>query len=79
MPLTSDEIQLHVLRKAREIRDHQDDLLLIAPKKRQHFAIGRTQEFQRSAAQRLELLALLDQVLGPPQQRVRIVLLRPRH
>ena len=69
------EIQLHVLWKARQIRDHQHDLVLIAAKKRQHLAIRRPQKFERSPAQSFELLALLDQVLGPPQQRVRIVLL----
>src|SRR5580704_18923202 len=69
------EIQFYVLRKTRQIRDHQYDLVLIAAKKRQHLAIRRAQKFERSAAQSFELLALLDQVLGPPQQRVRIVLL----
>ena len=54
------EIELHVLRKAREIGDHQHGLIFIAAKKRQHFAIGGPQKFQSAPPQRLELLALLD-------------------
>src|SRR6202522_3424781 len=60
------QVQLHVLRKARKIRDHKHGLLLIAAKEREHLAVGGPQKLQRSAPQRLKLLALLDQVLSPP-------------
>ena len=54
------QVKLHVLWKAREVGDHEHDFVLIASKKREHFAIRRPQEFKPPTAQRLKLLALFD-------------------
>jgi hypothetical protein len=64
------------LREPRQVRDHQNLLLLVLPDKREHFVVRGMQEFQRPAPERLELLALRDHALHPPQERMRVVLLR---
>ena len=70
------QIQFDALREAREIRHYQHPLLFVAADERQHAAVLRVQELQAAAPHRAQLLAQRDHPLHPPQQRVRIVLLR---
>ena len=70
------ERQLHHLGEAREVCHHKDALLLPGADEGQHAAVLRVEEFQRAAAEGPALLALGDQPPHPPQQRVRIAMLR---
>ncbi len=71
--LKSGQVELHALRKAREIGDHQQPLVLELPDERQHLAIAGVEKLQAAPPKSAKLLALLDQPLRPPQQRVGIV------
>ena len=73
--LEAGEVKVHALRKAREIGDYQHALVLELPYECQHLAIAGVEKLEAAAAEGAKLLALLDQPFGPPQQRVRVVLL----
>jgi hypothetical protein len=74
-PWSAGQIQLHALCKARQVGDHQHLLVLKLTDERQHFAVARIEKLQTPASEGAKLLALLNQTLRPPQQRMRIVLL----
>ena len=69
------QIKIHMLRIARQVRDDQHPLILEFAHERQHLAITRAEEAQRSASERPYPFALRQCALHPPQERVRIVLL----
>ncbi len=75
-PLHGREIELDVLNVARQIRDHEDDLVLEAAHEGKHTRVRRVKELDRAASERTEALPERDEALGPPEQRVRVRLLR---
>ena len=75
-PLPLSEIELHVLHEARQVGDDEDRLVLELPHEGQHAGVAGGEQLHRAAAERLELLAQRDEALGPPEQRVGVVLLR---
>ncbi len=67
-PVELAQIQLHVVREAREVRDHQHGLVLELPDEGQYLGILRLEELDGAAPERLVALAQGDQPLHPPQQ-----------
>ena len=74
--LHAGEIELDVLHVPRQVRDHEDDLVLEAAHERQDARVRRVQELDRAASEGPEALPQGNEALGPPEERVRVRLLR---
>src|SRR5580692_8316023 len=74
--LLGGQVQFHALREAREVGDDQQLLVFKLSNEGQHLAVAGIEKLEGAAPESLELLALLDQTLGEPEQGMRIVLLR---
>ena len=70
------EVELGGLRRARDVRDAEDDVLVAAPDVREHLAVRHREELHRAAPERLEELAERDGVPHPVEQRRRVARLR---
>src|SRR5579864_4209729 len=70
------QVQLHTLSKARKIGYYQDLFILKLAHKSQYLSIGRKQYLHFAAPKSKVLFALRNHALHPPQQRVRVVILR---
>ena len=70
------EVQLGVLGEAREVRHHQDALPVVAADEGEDAVVRRVEELDRAAAEGAVALAQRDQPPHPPEQRVRVALLR---
>src|SRR6185312_15454444 len=69
------EIQLDELDEAREVRHHQDRLVVVAADEREHPVVMRRQHFHSATTECLETAAEGEESLHPPEQRARVVLL----
>ena len=74
-PLHVAEVELHRLRVAGQVRHDQDPLVLVLADEREHAGVVRKEEAQRAPAEGPVLPPEADDVLHPPEQRVRVVLL----
>ncbi len=75
-PLVRRHVELDVLNEAGEVRHEQHRFVFIAPDESQHFAVFRVQELDRASRKGFVAFAQGDQASRPPEQRVRVALLR---
>ena len=76
LPFELREIELHKLHEARQVRDDEDRLVAMLPDEREDARVVRAEKLDRPAAERLVTLAERDDALHPPEERVRVVVLR---
>src|SRR5579863_5019409 len=70
------EVQLDELHETREVRDHQDALVVIGADEGQDARIVGAQKLDGPASKRLEALAHGDEPPNPPEQRMAVAFLR---
>src|SRR4030095_2559408 len=69
------EIELRNLGKARQVRHHQDHLLLVAAQIGEHLGVFRLEKFNRPMPERSCALPHSDESPHPPKKRGRVPLL----
>ena len=70
------EVELAVLRETREVRDHEDLLVLVAAHEREDTVVVGGQELDVAAPEHVVAVAKRDDPSHPPEQRVRVRRLR---
>ena len=70
------EVEPRDLHEPRQVRDHEHALAFVLADEREHVRVVAGDELDRAAPEQPVLLALRDEALGPPQQRLRVRLLR---
>ena len=69
------QVQLDVLHEAGEVGDHEEALAVVAPQEREHLPVLGEEHLHRPPTEGLVPLAQVQDALGPPQQRLGVVLL----
>jgi len=70
------EIERDALGEPGQVRDHEDTLVLVAAQKGEHLGVLRVQELNPAATEHRMTVTKRDETAHPPQQRVRIAVLR---
>src|ERR1700719_2438376 len=69
------QVELNHLCETRKIHDHENGLVFVAAKKRQHLGVVREKKFESASGKGLEIFAGGDHAARPPEQRRQIFLL----
>src|SRR3954471_5912913 len=70
------QVKFGGLHESRQVNDDQNLFVFELAHEGEHFVVAGVQELEATPAKRPKLLALSKHALHPPQQRVRIILLR---